>query len=82
MAVVGGKTMIAVAIFVAGAVVEGAACVFGDGGATALQRREHGAPACGMWGEAVTGVMTLQCRCWRGVAAEREVRRRARSFRQ
>jgi hypothetical protein len=42
-----------------------------------MQRRKHGAPACGMWGEAVTGVMTLQYRCWRGVTAEREVRRRA-----
>ena len=62
--------------------IEDAACAFGDGEATAMERRKRGSPAGGVWGEAVTGVMTSQCRCWLGVTAEREVRRRARSFRQ
>jgi hypothetical protein len=46
--------------------------------ATAMRRRKRGSPAGGMRGEAVTGVMTSQCRCSIGVTAEREGRHRAR----
>jgi hypothetical protein len=54
-------------------VTDDAACGFGNGGATAVQRRKRGSPAGGLWGETVMGVTTSQCCCWLGVTAEREV---------
>ena len=69
-------------VFEARCLIDDAACALGDAGATAMQRRKGGSLAGGMWGEVVTSVMASLCRCGLRVRAEREVRRRSRSFRQ
>ena len=82
--VVGGSRTIAAAILSLErwsrgdfGLIDGASYAFGDGGATAMQSRKRSSPAGGVWAEVVTGVTALRWCYWLGVAAGREVRRRA-----